>query len=92
LSDERIALSVLSYEQFPDAYQHGMERARDHYERLITEGKLRVAEEAIRLPYAHASERNVYGEPLDACSLCNGALSDNTPKFCPGCGNSIKKP
>lgn len=57
---------------------------RDFYERLITEGKLRVVQE-VELNYA------------DGCStcLCNCGwiqLMEDEFNCCPGCGNKIKRP
>ena len=66
-----------------ESYVYGARGARNHYEDLISRGKLRVVKKA----------RLVDGR----CSLCDyDAMdrSDNllpTPhKFCPGCGQPIK--
>ena len=56
------------------------ETIRDHYERLITEGKLRVVEEVN------------YDD--DKCSKCRTPIQIMSdcyfPDFCPGCGNPTK--
>jgi hypothetical protein len=78
------------------AYEAGINSAKRYYERLITEGKLRVVDEVdnFMLPYPIAKE--VFG-----CSNCQTVFDRRTThskhgrikviKFCPGCGNSITK-
>ena len=55
-----------------------LRRLRDHYERLITEGKLRVVE--------HASPVHKLSGFL--CSICSISWQDD--QYCRGCGNKIK--
>jgi hypothetical protein len=52
---------------------------REQYERLITEGKLRVVE--------HASPVHKLSGLL--CSICNISWQDD--QYCRGCGNNIKR-
>jgi hypothetical protein len=52
---------------------------RDFYERLITEGKLRVVE--------HASPVHKLSGLL--CSICSISWQDD--QYCRGCGNKIKR-
>jgi hypothetical protein len=57
---------------------HGL-FVRDYYERLITEGKLRVVE--------HASPVHKLSGLL--CSICSISWQDD--QYCRGCGNKIKR-
>lgn len=52
---------------------------RERYERLITEGKLRVVE--------HASPVHKLSGLL--CSICSISWQDD--QYCRGCGNKIKR-
>ena len=52
---------------------------RNYYERLITEGKLRVVE--------HASRVHKLSGLL--CSICSISWQDD--QYCRGCGNKIKR-
>lgn len=54
---------------------------RDHYERLITDGKLRVVEEVEDI-----------GGRYDGY-ICSGCSNESVEWFnyCPGCGNKIKR-
>jgi hypothetical protein len=52
---------------------------RERYERLITEGKLRVVE--------HASRVHKLSGLL--CSICSISWQDD--QYCRGCGNKIKR-
>lgn len=69
------------------------ETIRDHYEYLITEGKLRVVEEV-----------ELVGNDYDCMMECSGCgwhicwqyidtdiTSTSEMLFCPGCGNKIKR-
>lgn len=62
---------------------HGGKMIRDHYESLITTGKLRVVEEVAE------------DDPFDHVYRCSGmhvfGPSMECVKFCPGCGNKIKR-
>ena len=80
---------LLSYDEANCDDGHGL-FVRDYYERLITEGKLRVVEEV-------TVSSDYY------CSLCHFDCSDAARDFadgtssfiynyCPGCGNHIKRP
>jgi hypothetical protein len=57
----------------------GIGICRDHYERLITEDKLRVVE--------HASPVHKLSGLL--CSICSISWQDD--QYCRGCGNKIKR-
>ncbi len=72
------------------------EMVRDHYEHLITEGKLRVMEEVDNFMSPYPIAKEVFG-----CSNCQTVFDRHTKhskhgrirviKFCPGCGNKIKR-
>ena len=57
----------------------GIGICRDHYERLITDDKLRVVE--------HASPVHKLSGLL--CSICSISWQDD--QYCRGCGNKIKR-
>ena len=69
---------------------------RNYYERLITEGKLRVMEEVDNFMSPYPIAKEVFG-----CSNCQTVFDRHTKhskhgrirviKFCPGCGNKIKR-
>ena len=63
---------------------HGGKFIRDHYESLITTGKLRVVVEV--------DVDNVSTYPGDfRCSACDGWTRSVLLNYCPGCGNKIKR-
>ena len=71
--EERVALEV------------GMRMGRSFYERLIDEGRLRVAKEVEAMPTR-------VGVTLSAeCSECGASPIRHVFTFCPGCGGKIKR-
>jgi hypothetical protein len=67
---------------------HGM-FVRDYYERLITEGKLRVVEEVTVDDDGNCSGCGRWvGYPNDPLAAWSGEL----PKHCKNCGQPIKRP
>ncbi len=80
LSDEAMS-GVVTFPGGAKRYEHEMagDEVRDYYERLITEGKLRVVE--------HASPVHKLSGLL--CSICGISWQDD--QYCRGCGNKIKR-
>jgi hypothetical protein len=82
LSDEHLRAIRVQYDLWKHTAVGRMPTdwsVRDHYERLITEGKLRVVE--------HASPVHKLSGLL--CSICSISWQDD--QYCRGCGNKIKR-
>lgn len=88
LSDEDVTILVANEEHRAIA-QCGIDLARDWYENLIATGKLRVVKEV-------ELKGNDY-DCLLQCTGCNWGIGWHIEeelepmKFCPGCGNPIKR-
>ena len=81
LSDTDISEMMSNASNYTASFVAGR-RVRDHYKRLITEGKLRVVEEV----------ENDSSYPLDfRCSGCSKWAKVVDIAYCPGCGNKIKR-
>ena len=78
LSDAQMEEIGYNVESDDSAYNTG-DAVRSYYERLITEGKLRVVE--------HASPVHKLSGLL--CSICSISWQDD--QYCRGCGNKIKR-
>ena len=92
LSDEEIGSMIPTRHDAARVKPNGMSMqgcraVRDHYESLITSGKLRVVDE---IDYIPADTWACYC----TCARCGYACSDTGDQepypFCPGCGNKIK--
>jgi hypothetical protein len=88
LSDEAMS-GVVTFPGGAKRYEHEMDgdEVRDFYERLITEGRLRVVEEVdLDAGRGHSFIRGIYRP----CTVCKTKVY-NGDVYCPGCGNPIKR-
>lgn len=83
LSDEAAISLICSIDESP------WKTVRDHYERLIAEGKLLVVEEVETVPIL-----SFIGWEMQ-CGSCGTRVGNVYEKgimsYCPGCGNKIKR-
>lgn len=85
LSDHNRDSSVpYAHDAYSDAWKWWFDYCRAYYERLIDEGRLKVVQE---VEYIDATSA------LFKCSGCDILELNSRPldKFCPGCGNPIKR-